>query len=177
MPTGSPFFPEQRHGSGSSHRLKDRGRSVVRFQVLAADVVGGGAATPSLSHRPSERCSARLPISRSRCLDPRASPDFFVAILWRACHHVNLPGSARFSLSDVVVVDIAFSPLLSLLTLPYPTVHLHLQKHHHSCLCHCSWSCRFEWCMHATILCMPSTPLYIYCIVHHDSHLLLRYRI
>ena len=110
MPTDSPFFPEQRHGSGSSHRLKDRGRSVVQFQVLAADVVGGGAATPSLSHRPSERCSARLSVSRSRCLDPRASPDFFVAVLWRACHHVNLPGSARFSLSDVVVVDIAFPP-------------------------------------------------------------------
>ena len=115
----SPFFPEQRHGSGSSHRLNDRGHSVVRFRVLAADVGGGGAAIPSLSHRPSKRCSARLLISRSRCLDPRASPDFFVAILWRACHHVNLPGSARFSLSDVVVVDIAFSPLLSLLTLPH----------------------------------------------------------
>ena len=112
MPTDSPFFLEQRHGSGSNHRLNDRGHSVVRFRVVA-DVGGGGAAIPSLSHRPSERCSARLPISRSRCLDLRASPDFFVAILWRACHHVNLPGSARFSLSDVVVVDIAFSPLLS----------------------------------------------------------------
>ena len=55
---------------------------------------------------------------------------------------------------------------LTTLVSSHPTLHRRpsaLRKHHHSCLCHCSWSRRFEWCMHATILCMPSTP-YIYTV-------------